>query len=84
VDRFSVEVLGVVLLRRLIVFRRLSVSMSFVLAALRALHVDDCGAVGRDRPVSRRGGVRPDEDSDGAGQDCGDCDDSDTPYLLNG
>jgi hypothetical protein len=30
----------------LIVFHRLSVSTSFVLAALRALHVDACGAAG--------------------------------------
>jgi hypothetical protein len=29
----------------LIVFHRLPVSTSFVLAALRALHVDTCGAV---------------------------------------
>jgi hypothetical protein len=32
----------------LIVFHRLSVSMSFVLAALRALHVDSSGAAGRN------------------------------------
>jgi hypothetical protein len=32
----------------LIVFHRLSVSTSFVLAALRALHVDAFGAAGRD------------------------------------
>jgi hypothetical protein len=31
----------------LIVFHRLSVSTSFVLAALRALHVDSSGAAGR-------------------------------------
>ena len=31
-----------------IVFRRLSVSTSFVLAALRALHVDASGAAGKD------------------------------------
>jgi hypothetical protein len=43
--------------RRLIVFHRLSVSTSFVLAALRALHMDASGAAGRDRPVSRKGGV---------------------------
>ena len=34
----------------LIVFHRLSVSTSFVLAALRALHVDSSGAARRDRP----------------------------------
>ncbi|HET9117243.1 MAG TPA: hypothetical protein VFN75_04065 [Pseudonocardiaceae bacterium] len=40
----------------LIVFHRLSVSTSFVLAALRALHVDSSGAAGRDRPGEEEAG----------------------------